>query len=72
MRDFSYRQKKMENELSKSKSKLIMAVCTGEKVAIMVDKASSAVQKRLNVANAVITLVQFRREVFYYPSIYIL
>ena len=49
---------KMANELSKSKSKLIMAVCTGEKVAIMVDKASSAVQKRLNVANAVITLVQ--------------
>ena len=45
---------KMANDLSKSK----MAVGTGEKVAIMVDKASSVVQKRLKFANAVSTLVQ--------------
>ena len=45
---------KMANDLSKSK----MAVGTGEKVAIMVDKASSVVQNRLKFANAVSTLVQ--------------
>ena len=49
---------KMANDLSKSKSELKMAVGTAGKVAIMVDKASSVVQKRLNVANAVSTLVQ--------------
>ena len=46
---------KTANSLSKSKS---MAVRSGEKVAIMVDKATSTVQKRLNVANAVSTFAR--------------
>ena len=49
---------KMADDLIKSKSKLAKAVGTGAKIADMVNKAYSAVQKGLKIANAVSALVQ--------------